>query len=62
MRGTGEIASTIAAGLSPPSRSIVMRTVACTPPGTSLASRSSPRPRSFEPTGTGDGKRTLSAP
>ena len=57
-----EIESTIATGLSPPSRSIVMRTVACTPPGTSLASRSSPWARTREFTGTGAGKRTLSAP
>src|SRR5205814_5606918 len=57
-----EIDSTIATGLSPSSRSIVMRTVACTPPGTSLASRSSPRARTRELTGTGAGKRTLSAP
>ena len=57
-----ETVSTMAAGLSAPSRSIVIRVVACTPPGTSLASRISPRPRRREPTGTGDGKRTLSAP
>src|SRR5437016_10482852 len=57
-----EIESTMATGFSPPSRSIVMRTVACTPPGTSLASRSSPRARTRELTGTGAGKRTLSAP
>ena len=46
-----EIESTIATGLSPPSRSIVIRTVACTPPGTSLASSSSPRACTREFTG-----------
>ena len=44
--GTGETVSTIAAGFSAPSRSMVTRVIACTPPGTSLASITSPRPRS----------------
>ena len=57
-----ETVSTMAAGLSPPSRSMVIRVVACTPPGTSFASSTSPRPRSREPTGTGAGKRTFSVP
>ncbi len=54
-----ETVSTIAAGLSPPSRSMVTRVVACTPPGTSFASSTSPRPRSREPTGTGRGEAHL---
>ena len=35
---------------------------ACTPPGTSVAASSVPVPRRRDPTGTGDGKRTLSTP
>ena len=57
-----ETVSTIAAGFSAPSRSMVTRVTACTPPGTSLASITSPRPRNRDPTGTGAGKRTFSAP
>ena len=57
-----ETVSTIAAGLSEPSRSMMTRVVACTPPATSLASISSPVARNRDPTGTGAGNRTFSVP
>ena len=46
-------------GFSPPSRSNVCVTVICTPPGTSSTLASVARMRTFEPTGSGAGKRTL---
>ncbi len=54
--------STTQAGFSAPSISIVTTFVTWTPPGTSVTERISPRARMREPTGTGEGKRTLLVP
>ena len=49
-------------GLAAPSASITAATVTCRPPATSSTSLSVATSRSFEPTGTGAGKRTLFSP
>ena len=59
---SSEIVSATQAGLSPPSRSTVTRTVASAPCEVVRSSRSSAPARSREPTGTGEGSRTLSLP